>query len=183
LADAEVAAATISATQIVLPASSLPEAVMLAPPWIDADRFAANVLPCARMTVISAGKFFCNVADSASKLALTVPDATSVTLGGLQLAFACALALQFAEQFASTLQLALSVPPLHETGVDVPWQPAEHVTFAPAAAVQFPAHLPLQLPLHETPGGVALHVPLHMPMQLPPASVATLQLPSHFPWH
>jgi hypothetical protein len=123
------------------------------------------------------------VADSASKLALTVPFATSVTLGGEQLALAWALALQLAEQFASTLQLALSVPPLQETGVDVPWQPPEQVTFAPAAAVQLPLHLPLQLPLHATPGAVALHVPLHVPAQLPAASVATLQLPSHLPWH
>ena len=54
-----------------------------------------------------------------------------VTLGGVQLAFACALALQFAWHFASTWQPPSSLPPLQEIGVALgSLQPAEHVTDA-----------------------------------------------------
>ncbi len=43
--------------------------------------------------------------------------ATIVSSGGLQEAFALALALQFAWQFASTMQPPESLPPLQEIGV------------------------------------------------------------------
>jgi hypothetical protein len=48
----------------------------------------------------------------------------------VQVAFACALALQFAWQFASTWQPPLSFPPLQEIGVAATLHVPEHVAEA-----------------------------------------------------
>ena len=174
---AEPTDATMFARHAVLFTSRPPEAVIWPPAETTAVKSAVIAFACAWMTRRSAGKFALRVeartANCASAPAFT--EARTTTLGGVQVAFACALALQFAWQFASTWHPPLSVPPLHEIGVPFVLQPAEHVTVAwPAGGEHVASHLPLQLPEQVTPGAVTLHVPLQVPLQLPLESVATL---------
>ena len=62
--------------------------------------------------------------------AVTVAVVEILTLGGVQVAFAEALALQLPEQFALAMQPPSSEPPLQVSGVGITLQLPEHCTDA-----------------------------------------------------
>src|SRR3974390_2309187 len=117
-----------------------------------------------------AGRLASSVLTSASTWAEAPAVTVIETCGGVHDAEARALALQFAWQFASTMQPPCRVPPLHVSGVAMPEHEPEHWTEAPAMAEQLASHWPLQLPLHETFAiGARVHLPEHEPWHVPSA--------------
>jgi hypothetical protein len=178
---AETDTCTLAAALTIACACAAMQAAALTPRFPDAVTSAlpSSITSWPRATLFTSkvGRLVWSALTSAVTCALAVPFTLMATVGGVQLADACAFALQFAWQSASIwhfggVNLPVQVGCVKATEqepVHVPLQ--EPLACTSHAALQVPVQVPLHCPLQEPepllPWQVPLHVPLHVPPQVP----------------